>query len=42
MMEYHGSFTGVLTKMMDELNEYDFLDFRVPDYPDSRRVKEYF
>ncbi len=38
MMEYHGSFTGVLTKMMDELKEYDFLDFRIPDYPDSSRV----
>ena len=36
-MEYHGSFTGVLAKMMDE-GYYDFLDFRVPDYPDSRRI----
>jgi len=38
MMEYHGSFTGVLTKMMDEISGYDFLDFRIPDYPDSSRV----
>jgi len=50
MMEYHGSFTGVLTKMMDEISGYDFLDFIIPDYPDSSRVdrninelfKEYF
>lgn len=38
MMEYHGSFTGVLTKMMDEISGYDFLDFIIPDYPDSSRV----
>ena len=38
MMEYHGSFTGVLAKMMNELDDYDFLDFSVPDYPNSRRI----
>ena len=38
MMEYHGSFTGVLTKMMDEISGYDFLDFIIPDYPNSSRV----
>lgn len=38
LMEYHGSFTGILTKMMDEMSGYDFLDFRIPDYPDSRNV----
>jgi hypothetical protein len=38
MMEYHGSFTGILTKMMDEMSGYDYLDFRIPDYPDSREI----
>ena len=41
LMEYHGSFTGILTKMMDEMSGYDFLDFRIPDYPDSRLVDRY-
>jgi len=41
LMEYHGSFTGILTKMMDEMSGYDFLDFRVRDYPDSRLVDRY-
>lgn len=38
LMEYHGSFTGILTKMMDEVSGYDFLDFWIRDYPDSSRV----
>jgi hypothetical protein len=37
-IEYHGYFTGILTKMMDELDEYDYLDFSVGDYPDHRMV----
>lgn len=41
LMEYHGSFTGILTKMMDEMSGYDFLDIRIPDYPDSRLVDRY-
>jgi len=41
LMEYHGSFTGILTKMMDEMSGYDFLDFRIPDYADSRLVDRY-
>jgi hypothetical protein len=38
LMDYHGSFTGVLNKMMDEMPKYDFLDFRIPDYPSLSRV----
>jgi hypothetical protein len=37
-LAYYGSFTGVLTKMMDELGSYDYLDFHIPDYPDHRLV----
>lgn len=41
LMEYHGSFTGILTKMMGEMDSYDFLDFSIPGYPDSMLVDKY-
>lgn len=41
LLEYHGNFTGILTKMMDEAQGYDWLNFRIPDYPNSRKVDEY-
>jgi hypothetical protein len=36
-LDYNGYFIGTLKKMMND-GPYDFLDFSVPDYPDSSRV----
>jgi len=36
---YYGSFSGVLKEAMKR-GYYDFLDFRVPDYPDYGRIKK--
>jgi hypothetical protein len=44
-MEYFGSYTGVITALMSN-NEYDWLTFRVPDYPDwsttKKNINDYF
>ena len=39
-MEYYGSYEDMLEGMMDQ-DIYDYLDFRVPDYPDFRKVTKY-
>jgi hypothetical protein len=36
-LEYHGSYTEMIKHLMDE-DEMEYLDFRVPDYPDHREV----
>lgn len=45
-IDYNGSFTGLLKKMMEEVPNYDKLDFRIPYYPDStevdKNINEYF
>lgn len=37
---YSGTYIGILQAMMDE-TVYDWLDFRVPDYPDYRKTTQY-
>ena len=37
-IDYLGSFTELLTKLMNEDDDYEFLDFRIPDWPDSDNV----
>jgi hypothetical protein len=36
-LDYHGSYTGIIKQLMDE-DEMEFLDFRIPDYPDHQEV----
>lgn len=36
-LEYYGSYMGMLKNGMDN-DIWDYLDFRIPDYPDSSRV----
>jgi hypothetical protein len=36
-LDYHGSYTGIIKQLMDE-DEMEFLDFRIPDYPDYQEV----
>jgi hypothetical protein len=38
-LDYHGSYTGMMKQLMDE-DVYDWLDFRIPDYPDFRLVNK--
>ena len=33
-LDYEGSYTTMMKRLMDD-GEYDWLDFRIPDYPDS-------
>jgi len=39
-LDYHGSYTGIITHLMDE-DQMEYLDFRIPDYPDGSVVDEY-
>lgn len=39
-MEYYGSYEDMLEGMMDS-DIYDYLDFRVPDYADITKVRDY-
>jgi hypothetical protein len=39
-LEYNGSYLGMLKEGMDS-GVWEWLDFRVPDYPDSRKVDKY-
>ena len=32
-LDYEGSYTTMMKRLMDD-GEYDWLDFRIPDYPD--------
>jgi hypothetical protein len=36
-LDYYGSYTGMMKQLMDE-DVYDWLDFRIPDYPDFSLV----
>jgi hypothetical protein len=36
-LDYHGSYTVMMKQLMDE-DVYDWLDFRIPDYPDFSLV----
>jgi|688.fasta_scaffold256020_3 hypothetical protein len=38
-LEYHGSYTEMIKHLMDD-GEMEFLDFRIPDYPDHREVEK--
>lgn len=39
-LSYYGSFSKILKECMDR-GYYDYLDFRIPDYPDYSLVKKY-
>jgi hypothetical protein len=39
-MEYYGSYEDMLEGMMDN-DIYDYLDFRVPEYADFTKVRNY-
>jgi hypothetical protein len=39
-MEYYGSYEDMLEGMMDQ-DIYEYLDFRIPDYPDFTKVRNY-
>lgn len=39
-MEYYGNYTGVITSLMNS-DEYEWLRFRIPDYPDWGMTKKY-
>ena len=39
-LEYYGSYMGMLKNGMNN-DVWEYLDFRVPDYPDSSKVDEY-
>jgi hypothetical protein len=45
-MEYFGSYVGVIATLMDNHGDYDWLSFRVPDYPDwgttKKNINDYF
>jgi hypothetical protein len=36
-LDYYGSYTGMMKQLMDD-DEYDWLDFRIPDYPNFSLV----
>lgn len=36
--DYYGSFISLLEHLMDSSDDYEYLDFRIIDYPDSREV----
>ena len=36
-LDYYGSYTGMMKQLMDE-DVYDWLDFRIPDYPNFSLV----
>ena len=36
--DYYGSFISLLEHLMDSSDDYEYLDFRIGDYPDSREV----
>ena len=36
-LDYHGSYTSIIKQLMDE-DEMEYLDFRIPDYPDYQEV----
>jgi hypothetical protein len=38
-LDYHGSYTGMMKQLMDD-DVYDWLDFRIPDYPDYTLVNK--
>ena len=38
-LDYYGSYTGMMKQLMDD-DEYDWLDFRIPDYPDYSLVNK--
>lgn len=38
-LDYAGSYTNMMRQLMDD-DEYDWLDFRIPDYPDYRLVNK--
>ena len=38
-LDYEGSYTGMMKQLMDD-DEYDWLDFRIPDYPDYDLVNK--
>jgi hypothetical protein len=38
-LDYHGSYTEMIKHLMDD-GEMEFLDFRIPDYPDHREVEK--
>ena len=40
-MEYFGTYVGVIAALMDNSGDYDWLSFRVPDYPDWGTTKKY-
>ena len=44
-MEYYGSYIGVITSLMNN-SDYEWLSFRVPDYPDwgetKKNINDYF
>ena len=44
--DYYGSFISLLEHLMDTSDDYEYLDFRIGDYPDHREVdkniNEYF
>jgi hypothetical protein len=37
-LEYHGTFLGILGQLFEYDDNYDYLDFRVPEYPDYSDV----
>jgi len=39
-LDYEGSYTTMMKRLMDD-GEYDWLDFRIPDYPDYGLVTKY-
>jgi hypothetical protein len=38
-LDYYGSYTGMMKQLMND-DEYDWLDFRIPDYPDYSLVNK--
>jgi len=40
-LEYFGGYVGVITSLMEQSRNYDWLSFRTPDYPDWSTTKKY-
>lgn len=38
-LDYHGSYTSIIKQLMD-VDEMEYLNFRIPDYPDHREVNK--
>jgi hypothetical protein len=38
-LDYYGSYVGMMDNLMDN-GEYEYIDFRIPDYPDFRQVNK--